>query len=326
MLLLIKLFLMKCRLFLAVGCVAVFVVTVTSSHLYAGLYKWVDEQGVTHFSDSPPNTKSSMDDDRKYSILDEDTYTTTDMFVVKNVPEDIFNGKYLPIRRFGNGCIMAFKKTEANDKRVYLKAVGWGNDWSWRLSLGGTDYYETEDMDQSLFPAKFTQWHSLLNKGGWSRFDIQRKSISAKHDSGVYIYYRNVCDIPTQIYPWVKYEFEVTNAECPEFNGVYTPYITNKSDVAAPWYSKEGKYFIRRTFNTRTRSYRWMISGRTCSNVSFKTKDKNLFPDNIACWDISERKALSRLVYTDAPRFEEPEDKPYGISITRMLHERCGNR
>lgn len=304
----------------------VLMITATISSVHGGIYKWRDGQGVTHFSDSPPNAKESMGEDQNYSVLDEDTYVTTEMFVVNNVPEDIFNGRYLPTSPGSDPCIMAFKKEGAKGNSIFLSAVGWGNRvWRWRLSVGGIDYYETEELSQNDYPSRLTVWHSKMNQGTRIRVDMQRKTISIKHGDHTYIYYKSLCDIPSKIYPWVKYDLVVTNAECPDFNGVYTPYYKKKSNAATPRYSKGGAYFIVRSFTRHTQTFHWSISGRSCKEIRSETKDKNLFAEDIPNWKIRERRVYSHTVYPDAPQFEEREDKPYGISISRILHGRCDN-
>ena len=200
--------------------------------LPAGLYIWVDENGVKHFSDTPPEQDIRQNNESDFQELAKTQYYNYPVYIVTKAPDPDLKGTYVPIDPTKYGFPQYEKQVDGSDKTkkpARLAAVDSRGYWLWRLRSGKSTYF-SQRVWEGTAPADNLYWAKA--RAPYEEVDIKIKEeiIVATVQKYEYSYVYDPPEDPELVKPWQKKAYRVSGLHERKLNGDYYPV-----SWASPW-------------------------------------------------------------------------------------------
>ena len=247
----------------------------------AGLYVWTDENGVKHYSDTPPSPHQVEKSKTPVKAIKQTIYYQIPIFTIKDAPDPGIVGAYHPVHSTRFGFPQYRLKGEEGRPRKNvpsLSVITQAGRWRWKIKTGYSTYIS--GLAKEGTPAD--------RAGGWSQgyVDVNPVSISIDQDQIVttrkidghnYLY-----DLDVQsdlVASWQKMAFRISGYSMPYLNGEYYP-VNWSSET--PRYKKDRNICL----NARPFADQWEWHLGECDNhgISAEREPAGTMPHQANKW------------------------------------------
>lgn len=243
-----------------------------------GIYTWVDEKGVTHFSDTQPNQSQTKKNRTPVTAFVKTTIHRVPIFEVKDAPDPGIVGKYYPVKPTKKGLPQyRLKSAKIKDKRELpiLFVYPYKGKWRWEIKSKYNRFF-SKYTNEGTAPDADLIWTQKKMLSDPILLTIVKEEITTTRKAFEYEYKFNMNQKPDQLLKWQKMAFRVSDHRDNELNGIYRP-VTWSS--ALPRYrNDEDKCLLAGSIN---KSWVWRLG--KCDMLGFTS---NREPEGTMAHDV----------------------------------------
>jgi hypothetical protein len=272
--------------------ILVLVPVIIASTTYAGIYIWVDENGVKHYTDTPPpEVLRDKSKTQLREIVKSQSYKTI-IFKVVDIPDPSFLGSYFPIKPTAKGFPQYELETEGqgNKRRIpKLDVYSIHGKWMWRL-IRGRDKYFSAHVREGTPANRVRIWKSFKPNGPRATVRIETEAFVTTRAYRKYHYDYDLSSDDENALEWMKKSYRVSGHPDAGYNGIYKP--VNWSSLLPRYKYGQDMCLAASGF---AESWEWNLGKCEKYEYTADIEPKSTMPDKVRRW--YQRKGMLYLTF-----------------------------